>query len=171
MTLEEAKQFYFRYLGHSFHMGREEPGRFNSFRMLDLQEETLREWDEELLEKLFDDLWARPGRTWQVHGDILKIIDRGHCDPQKQLSRLLDEMEKMDRLDRFELTLVIENMAGRTQSLKDGGAHVFARHKADTDRMNRIMEELIRNHQEEKDKRYDEAVKRYRSAYDRWCGR
>ena len=48
MTKEEAKEFYQSYLGYSFHMGREEPAKYESFRRLGIGEDVLREWDEEL---------------------------------------------------------------------------------------------------------------------------
>jgi len=51
MTGEEAKEFYQSYLGSSFHMGREEPERYDSFMRLGIGEDVLREWDEELLEE------------------------------------------------------------------------------------------------------------------------
>ena len=54
MTLAEAKEFYFKYNGFSFHMDREEPAKSGSFRMLNLGKDTLRKWDEELLDHYFD---------------------------------------------------------------------------------------------------------------------
>ena len=170
MTLEEAKEFYFQYYGHSFHMDREEPLKYQSFTQFSLGKETLRMWDEELLEDLFKNLWQQPGHVWNRHGEILKIIRRNHCDATKYLERLLDEMKKMNDLDLFELTLVIENMAGRTESMKDGGAYVFHRYSKLSERMNEIMERLIEANQAdlEGNQRYREAVFRYRRAYDKW---
>ena len=62
MTLEEAKEFYFQYYGFSFHMGREEPARYDGFHSLGLGKETLSAWDEELLDGLFDELRTRRPR-------------------------------------------------------------------------------------------------------------
>ena len=56
MTPEEAKRFYFEYNGFSFHMGREEPSRYNAFRALDIDPDTLKRWDEELLGNCFGKL-------------------------------------------------------------------------------------------------------------------
>ena len=134
MKLEDAKRFYFQYDGSSFHMDREEPAKFNSFKMLNLGEETLKAWDE------------------------------------AYLNRLLDEMEKMERLDTFNMTLVIENMAGRTESMNDGGVYTVCRLSGLAMRMNDIVERLIGAcyARHDTDDRFEKAVRRYRSAYVRW---
>ena len=167
MTLEEAKEFYFQYYGFSFHMDREEPARYNSFMMLELNPETLGQWDEELLEDLFSHFQDDPGRIWTRHETILKIISRNRCDSQYYMNRLLDEMAKMESLDLPNATLIIENMAGRTAAMKDGGAAVFFRLGGPVSRMNEIMEHMIETCREnnETDQRFAEAVHRYRQAY------
>ena len=86
MTFEEAKRFYFEYSGFSFHMGREEPARYNSFMALDIDKDTLRSWDEELLNDRFEKLWADPEHVCAVHGNILDIIRRKNCDVRRELS-------------------------------------------------------------------------------------
>ena len=93
MTLEEAKEFYFKYNGFSFHMDREEPAKSGSFRMLNLDKDTLRKWDEELLDHYFGRLWAEPEHTWVCHKTILEIVRRKNCDVNKCLGKLLREME------------------------------------------------------------------------------
>ena len=167
MTLEEAKEFYFQYYGFSFHMGREEPARYNTFMMLELSPDTLRQWDEELLEELFRHLEDDPGRIWARHGTIIKIIGRNRCDSLQYMIRLLDEMAAMDSLDLLNATLIIENMAGRTADMKDGGAAVFFRLGGPVSRMNEIMEHMIETFKEnnETDQRFAGAVRRYRQAY------
>ena len=56
MTVDEAKEFYFKYNGYMFHMDREEPHTYAAFKQLEISSDTLREWDEELLEGLFETL-------------------------------------------------------------------------------------------------------------------
>ena len=170
MTLEEAKEFYFQYGGHSFHMGREEPARYDSFKMLDLGADILRKWDEELLDGCFQRLWADPSRVWVLHENILQIIRRNKCDVNKYLSRLLDEMEKMERLDLFNITLITENMAGRNEPMNDGGVYIFCRNSDLAVKMNDITERLISSCSAKYivNDRFEKAVRRYRSAYHKW---
>ncbi len=171
MTLEAAKEFYFQYYGFSFHMDREEPVKYGSFRMLRLGDDVLGKWDEELLDGLFADLWSDPARIWVSHERIFRIIGRHKCDTRKYLQRILDEMEKMEALDLYNMTLIIENMAGRTEPMKDGGVYTLCRYSHLAGRMNDIMERLIAactaNH--ETDDRFEKAVSRYRSAYRKWA--
>ncbi len=170
MTLEEAKEFYFQYYGFSFHMGREEPARYDGFHSLGLGKETLSAWDEELLDGLFDELRTRRDRVWIPHGNILKVIGRKYCDVGKNLGRLLGEMEHMTDLDLFQTTLVIENMAGRTEHMKDGGVYIVCSCSGPAVRMNDVMEMLISLYGADHpaDDRFSQAVSRYRSAYGTW---
>ena len=170
MTPEDAKRFYFQYDGSSFHMDREEPAKDNCFKMLNLGKDTLKAWDEELLDGIFDSLWSKPDRVWVAHGRIVQVIRRNNCDAEGYLSRLLDEMEKMERLDPFNMTLIIENMAGRTESMNDGGVHVFSKHPILEKRMNDIVERLVEAccARHDVDDRFEKAVRRYRSAYATW---
>ena len=170
MTLEDAKRFYFQYDGSSFHMDREEPAKYNSFKVLDLGKETLRAWDEELLDGIFASLWSEPERVWVGHERIVQIIRRNNCDAEAYVSRLLEEMEKMERLDTFNLTLIIENMAGRTESMIDGGVHAVCKLSGLAARMNGIMERLIRAccALYDADDRFEKAVRHYRNAYAQW---
>jgi hypothetical protein len=170
MTLEEAKEFYFQYSGFSFHMDREEPVRYNSLRMMDLDEDILSQWDEELLDLRFEALWDDPDRVWSLHRNILDIISRNRCDASAYLARLLKEMEKMGQLDLSGTTLVVENMAGRTESMQDGGVYIFCRYSDLGERMNETVERLIASCSAKHggDQRFDKAVSNYRRAYRKW---
>lgn len=170
MTFEEAKEFYFQYNGFSFHMDREEPRKYNDFRMLDIEKDILKKWDEELLDDCFKSLLSAPDRVWISHGNILKIIRRNNCDARKYLSLLLDEMEKMEDLDLSHTTLIIENMAGRTEPMTDGGVYTFCKYPDLAKRMGRVMERLIDrcSAKYKADERFEEAVRRYRRSYDTW---
>ena len=151
-------------------MGREEPARYNSFMALDIDKDTLRSWDEELLNDRFEKLWADPEHVCAVHGNILDIIRRKNCDVRRELSRLLGEMEKMDSLSCSSITLILENMAGRTESLKDGGVILFSGYPSLGVRMQQITEKLIAAGiaTGEADERFRKAAGRYRSACTKW---
>ena len=173
MTVEEAKEFYFQYYGYSFHMDREEHIKYTAFMRLNPGKETLREWDEELLSGLFRDFWSKPEFAWIKHNDIIKIVSRKNCDVNLYLNMLLDEMEKMACLDLHSITLVIENMAGRTEPMKDGGVYAFCRFSKLHERMNSIMEELIAQCRKNNkpDDRFMKAVNTYKKAYYKWKNR
>ncbi len=171
MTPEEAKEFYFQYLGFSFHMDREEPVKYSLFKQLNPGKDILRKWDEELLESLYDGLWQDPARIWVSHGNILRIISRNNCDSNQYLGRLLQEMEKMEHLDLFPMTLIIENMAGRTGPLKDGGVYIFCKYSGLAAQMNAVTERLIAacSKAHDTDERFEKAVSRYRKAFRKWA--
>ncbi len=166
MTGEEAKEFYQSYLGFSFHMGREEPEKYDIFIKLGIGEDVLREWDEELLEQQFGKLLNEPGRVWAHHENIVRIMSRGRCDTEKYLERLLDGMQQMEDLGPDELTLVLENMAGRTESGRDGGAYLFRGHPELQKRMREVMQLIIaaRSAYPGMDARAERAIRRYRTA-------
>jgi hypothetical protein len=170
MTPEEAKQLYFRYDGSLFHMNRADSSLHNSFRMLNIGQETLKEWDEEMLDALLGRLWVVPDRIWVTHGRILKIIANGNCGMEDYLGKLLDEMDRGYDLGSFNTTLILENMAGRTEPMKDGGVYLVCMHSNLSSKMNDIMERLISSCREKYrvDERFEKAVRRYRSAYSKW---
>ena len=170
MTLDEAKEFYFRYNGYAFHMDREEPRTYAAFKQLEISSDTLREWDEELLEGLFETLESGNENVWAAHGNILKIIARNRCDTAGFLLRLLDAMEGMDSLDPSVLTLIIENMAGRNASMNDGGVYLICRYTPYALRMDATMHRLIDacSASCKEDDRAKRAAQSYIRAYDRW---
>ena len=170
MTLEEAKRFYFDYNGFSFHMGREEPSRYTSFRLLEIGRDTLRCWDEELLKWCFEMMHTEPDRAWVYHGDILQIVRRGNCDGERFLTDLLSEMEKMADSDIHVITLVIENMAGRNEAMSDGGVFLFRNYPSLYGRMKEVTESLIASGIKtgETDERFMRAAAGFRSACRRW---
>ena len=171
MTLEEAREFYFQYCGFSFHMDREEPVKYWYFTRLNLGKDVLRQWDEELLDNHFRRLCSDWDHVWTDHGRILDIIRRNNCDVEKYLNRLLDVMAHMERLDLFNITLILENMAGRTEPMRDGGVYVVCKYSDLAPKMNDITEHLITACQKTRtvDERFEKAVNRYRSAYHKWA--
>ena len=173
MTLEQAKAFYFQYKGYSFHMDREEPVKYRTFRDLGLGKDLLGKWDEELLEMCFARLEEMDAHAWIAHGDIIKIAGRGYCDAHRALSRLLSQMEKMEDLDFHTITLILENMAGRTVPMKDGGVCRIAKYKDLTGKMNEVTERLIAAGEKNGagDDRFARAVQNYRKSYRMWTGK
>ena len=170
MTVGEAKEFYFQYDGSSFHMDREEPDKYGSFKMLHIGKDVLREWDEEILGGLLEKFRSDPEHVWRYHERMIRIIRHGYCDTEKYLSLLLDEMENMQDPDLFNTTLVLENMAGRNEPMNDGGVHTVFKYSSLAPRMNEVTEHLIAacSSAYKTDERFDRAVNRYRDSYKKW---
>ena len=177
MNIEEAKELYFRYDGHFFHMDREESVKANLLRGMGLGPEVYRAWDEEMLQQYFDRLWADPERVWSVHsrilailGRILAILGRGRSDVEHWCAELLQQMDRMAELDLFNKTLILENMAGRTASGKDGGVYLFCTGTELAEAMDKTVRAIIRSAGDEDDERFCRAVKNYQAAYVKWQG-
>jgi len=182
MTLDEAKAFYMRYKGYGFHMGREDPSIYESYRSLHIDKTRLRDWDEELLDELFRELCTEPEHAWITHGHIIDIIKRGNCDVDSWSGRLLDEMSSMGGLDARNKILIIENMAGRSTLLDDGGVYLFCEKSSLGKKMKTVMsgfmdfrlsaEESLPSGQPGWDNivlRFDNARADYYRACGKWC--
>lgn len=165
MNIEEAKEFYFRFDGHFFHMDREEPAKANMLRSMGLGPEVYREWDEELLQQYFDRLWADESRVWSIHNRILSILSRNICSPEYRCAELLRQMDGMTGLDLFNKTLILENMAGRTVTGKDGGVYLICTRTKLAEAMNRTVNAIISSAGDTDDERFNRAVRSYRAAY------
>lgn len=140
MTLAEAERFYKAYDGNSFHMDREEPGMYGMFKSMSLSPEITRKWDEDLIEGVFGSLWEQPRIAWSLHRRLIDLIRRNK--EERYFVRLLDEMEKMDSLDKESKVLIIENMAGRDLALK-GGCMLLSTFPAYAERVDRIMDKIM----------------------------
>lgn len=168
MTFEEAKNFYFKYLGKSFHMGREESWKYDEFRKLNLLPEQYREWDEELLSILFAKLWEDTDETWLIHENINSVLQRGYCDYQVNCNLLLDEMEKMNTLDEKNRILIIENMAGRNGEYKDGICRLVCTYTDLEKKMNEVVHKIASVPVEFTPDRFEQALNRYEDAFKRF---
>ena len=175
MNLEEAKKFYLKYGGREFHMSREEPDRYREYRTFPVSQEMKREWNEELIRNAIRDMWVYPERVWIYHGNVLDYLHRPDCNTEVWAARLLDEMEKMPQLDKKNKVLIIENMAGRSANMQEGGVWFYCACTGLGSRMNEIMEQIMDFSCEDEpprglgwenmQKRLDKACARYRKLY------
>ena len=141
-NLDLIKQTYMKCQGNTMHMAREYCDVYEMYKQLDPGEDILKEWDLELLESLFAMLWEDPGFVWGRHGQIIEVLNRGRVDIGYWVARLLDEMEKMDTLDKESKVLIIENMAGRDLALK-GGCMLLETFPAHAERVDWIMNKIM----------------------------
>ncbi|MBP5604698.1 MAG: hypothetical protein J6X60_04040 [Ruminiclostridium sp.] len=140
--IDLIKKTYFECQGSAFIMAREYSDVYKQYKLLEPDNELLGKWDSELLEYLFAKLWEDPDFVWGRHSQIIKVLNRGHADVNRWVSRLLDEMEKMDSLDKKSKIIIIENMSGRNSSEDEGGVHLICAHTELEPRMITVMNKL-----------------------------
>ena len=148
---EKIREFYKQYDGHSFHMAREEPAKYNSW-IVPLPEEIRRKWDQEIIDDLFASLWDDDSRVWSRHYRLIELIKRNKNE--NNIERFLDEMEKMPMLDKRSKIIIIENMAGRDEG-HNGGYRLVCQFPNYVDRLNSIMEKIMDFTLEESDRSDD----------------
>lgn len=140
---ENIKAAYKACQGSTFHMAREYPKIYEQYRLLNPGKELLREWDTELLGTLFEELWEDPDFVWGRHSQIIQVLNRGRVDISYWALRLLDEMAKMDVLDKKSKIIIIETMSGRNSKEDEGGVHLICAHTDLEPRMNDVMKKLM----------------------------
>ena len=105
--IDLIKQAYFDCQGENMHMARENSVVYELYKRLDPGDELLSKWDQELLGSLFAKLWEDPGFVWGRHSQMIKVLNRGRVDLDYWGSWLLDEMKKMDELDKHSKIIII----------------------------------------------------------------
>ena len=101
-----------------------------------------KEYDEQL-ESLFSKLWERNDSFWIIHADIIRILNGKNEKVDYWMSRLLDEMEKADKLDDNYKIMCILNMSGGDTRDDEGGVHLICTKTKLEARMVEVMNQLI----------------------------
>ena len=181
MKLEETKEFYMKYGGREFHMSREEPDKYREYRAFPVSQEMKREWNEELIANAIRNIRVYPDRAWSFHFSVLEYLRRPGCNTEVWAARLLDEMEKMLQLDKKNKVLIIENMAGLSANMQEGGVWFYCTCTGLGRRMNEIMERIMDFSCEDEtpqgmgwenmQKRLDKTCARYRKLYTEFSQR
>ena len=178
-NFDRLKASYIGFKGSAFHMAREDEEAYKLYKALSPDDALLSEWDREIVEDLFSKLWEDPDHVWTRHSQIVEFLDRRHVDLDHYVSRLLDEMDKMDELDKKSKIIIIETMSGHNSKPENGGVHLicsFTQHEA---RMVEVMNKLKKFYCDEFDDlkqrgwddmngRFLRAVADYVSAYRRY---
>ncbi len=182
MLFSDAKDYYFEHMGDGYYMFLDETKKYEEFKAMQIPDNIRAEWDEEMLNDLFEHLHDEPSDVWAKHGRILKVLQRGHCDYVKWGKKLLDEMDGFDYLDKKNKILIIENMGGRDRYLKNGGAFLIITKTPYAKRLDEIMQYFMDFYVTEDDyikepgwddirDRYNRAVLRYNRVYRKWTER
>ena len=160
-----VKESYIKNNGSTFHMARENPFAYRLFKVFKPSLQKLRDWDNELLESLFEKLWESDDSFWWIHGRIIEVLNVKHVDTDYWVSRLLDEMKKTDSINDQSKIIVIENMSGRNSKEEKGGVHLICSETKLELRMVEVMNKLMNYTCDVSVAgRYIEAVQSYESA-------
>lgn len=143
MTIAEAEKYFKQYNGHGFHMCREEPSKYDEYKLLNISSEVEESWRQDLVDKIFEEFYACPERVWSKHSSMISLLLATKTKHKENGLRLLSFMEQMNELDKKQKILVIENMAGRTKPQKDGGCYLICSRTTLGKEMNDIMEKLM----------------------------
>lgn len=170
LTIEQVKEIYIKNNG-SAHMGREYPEAYQAFAALNPDEDLLREWDEEILERLFASLWENTDSVWVKHNLIIYVLNRKRANLNIWLLRLLDEMEKMIDLDKKNKIEIIQNMGGRRNQKTEGGVQLICLNTNMESRMKDIMDKMkdFRCDEEDLTNSWLVALDSYEKACKKYC--
>lgn len=98
MTLKEAEEFFKKYDGHAFHMGREEYDMYREFNHMDIVESTKEQWRQEIIDGYI-------GRI--KNGDVVSMTNFGLIDTVSALVRrifdIIKNTENCDMMVKFGL--------------------------------------------------------------------
>ena len=122
MDIFEAKRFFKYYDGHDFHMGREEPEKYDAFRKLGISDEQKEQWRQEIIKKKLgmlgkpEDLSDKVSTTlsaWAVHSELIDVINKSSTLKKENIEKTAEVMKGFTELDLKQKVLIVENTAGR----------------------------------------------------------
>lgn len=179
MTLIEAEKYFKRFDGFFFHMGREEPQNYNTYKALKISEETEEQWRQEIINNYFEHLFNAPDRVWYKFSTIVSIIYSTKTLKEKNCIRLISALKKMSYLDKMSKVLIIEQMAGNRGMSENGACALICMSTSSEQRkrMNEIVLKLADFTCTEEDdqpgfafnnikKRHIKAVENYKARYE-----
>ncbi len=168
LTIDDAKEWFVRYDGGLFSMHRDDPKAYARFCEL-VTEDVHQKWLKELVELHFAKWHESPDAVWTHHRRLIGLISQLHGDIRAYIDRLLDAMAGMPT-DPLQVTLMIENMAGRTDPQRDGGCYLIVSRTHAAGEMQRVMLPYLRYTCEgEQAARLAEAKRAYVRAEYRFC--
>ena len=109
MNIEEIKKFYILYQGLNFHMSREEPELYEAFKNLNLDQDTLKKWDEEIPEFLHFK-WSKVKkkcRNFYKYGDLLSPKEL-----EMMIEDINEEIEKLSSMANYE---ILQSLLGNSK--------------------------------------------------------
>lgn len=147
LTVNEAKEFFFDFLGNIFYMNRENPEKYKLYQKSKFSKELEEEWRYQILESLSnkimidslkEDHWIYIGNYIEVYSSINNKID----EYTNMLFELLNYT--INNLDVKQRILIIEHMVGRSKNMTDGGIYLVCRKSKLKQKLKSIITELVK---------------------------
>ena len=177
MTLKKAEEFFKKYDGHAFHMGREEPTMYHEFGCMDIPGSTKELWCQEIIEGCIRRIkngdvvpmtkWGLIDTVSTLVRRIFDIIKNTENSKYDNISLLLDIISEAEIPDKREKIYIMENITENCDMMVKFGLG---------EKMNQVFEKIADFPITEEDKtvstgymtipeRYERAVKKHREMY------
>lgn len=122
MTFEEAKKFFFKYDGSLFAMAREEMVAYENYKLLNISEETLEKWRQELFFNLWEQL-KKSGESDLFHR-MYNLSENRH--DKENLMILKDALHSVNYVNAKVSVSISETVLGRKDLLERSGMIFWA---------------------------------------------
>ena len=120
MTMEEAEAFFKSYLGNGYLMWHEDIPGEAAFRALNLPEETLQAWRQDILEEEVAKATAEGGKVWTHLSAAIDVLrDMRQSTPENH-RMVIAALRGALAADAAQRTILLESVVGRTASGNDG---------------------------------------------------
>ncbi len=131
MDKQQAEEFFKKYRGDAFLMDREDPVGANEYRAakIDATQEGI--WRTELCDELIGKMMDDTAYAWMYHMNCIEVLKEMKARRKDYCAKLMDVtnwLVQCESLDARQRIIMLENMAGRTDSFSDGGICLMAKH-------------------------------------------
>ena len=104
MTLKEAEEFFKKYDGHAFHMGREEYDMYREFNHMDIVESTKDQWRQEIIDGYIKRI---------KNGDVVPMTRFGLINTVSSLARKIFDIIKDMKNNKYDnISLLLDAISG-----------------------------------------------------------
>lgn len=170
----EMKELWFRYGGNSFVIWHEDPEGSQRFHDAHIPDETVEEWQQEMIESEFTALTeGDPTRRWIVARHLLGLIGNTRTRTEELYARLLDLLGEMaDDLDNRQRILILQQFSDSNVPRNNGAIrYIHERAVGLTPKMSDVLRRLADFTVSEADNNPDEpgwtdVPKRYKETLD-----
>lgn len=168
MTMKEAEQFFKQTNGNGYFMCLDSERKYEEFQSLNISADILQKWRQEKVDSLYADLWKDKNDTCFKLEEIFNLISYQTMNADEQMKVFISELSKCEILDNRFKIILIESIAGKTPSKKDGVLYFVSNYTNLRNELIEIVDKLL-NFQIIEDKkladRLSDAKKSYEKAF------